>query len=773
MRNLTFALIVALILPSAALAVGTSHWTHTSEADFKAGTLKDVVATNLGDLKLSRASKNLLGQDARVSAVYAMAQTPDGTVYAATGPEGVLLRITGEQVATAAELGDNTSLFSLLVDAKGNVLVGTGGESGQIFRIDTAGGKPHSVFRADGVQYVWAMTQTPDGTIYAATGPNGQLFEISADGTSKVVLDTEENNLLCVLAGDGDLLHVGSDPNGLVYRFNRKTGETFVVYDAAETEVTALARDKAGNLYAATAQATEPTGVTEGEPMTEQVGRPERQQQDVPIPSERPADPAPPEVPDPSPGDPLPIPRDSGRGGVKPNSMLILAQEIGAQDPDEKKPDDDKAKQDLAAAARIQHEPVGAIGGEPAPEGNAIYRIDKDGFVTEVFRQPVLVYCMTERDGNLLVGTGTGGEVYQINPAAEETSVLAKVDPKDVLSMLPTKDGRVMLGLANSGDVAVLTPGFASTGTYTSPVLDAGQISRFGKVRLRGTLPEGSTLMLSTRSSNVAGATDAGWSAWSEPLSAAEFVQIPSPPARFLQYRLTFTSVEGKQTPAVEEVDVAYQMPNLAPKITSVTVTPGEVSSLTGEANPDSQKYAIAWEASDPNDDSVVYGVYYRAGSRSPWILMKDKLTSTSHEWETRAVADGTYQVKVEASDARANPPGGGKVASRVSDPVLVDNTAPSIGDLKSAVAGARGSGEVMIEMRVVDRSGTVASASYAVDSGSDWQTVLPSDSIADSPEETYRFTVPGLSPGQHQVTVRALDKRGKPTFESVTVTVK
>src|SRR5688572_27459037 len=261
--RLLIALTLALTLMSSAYAVGTSHWTHTSEADFKAGTFKDVVATNLGDLRLSRAVKNLLGQDARVSAVYAMAQTPDGTVYAATGPEGVLLRITGEQVATAAELGDNTSLFSLLVDAKGNVLVGTGGESGQIFRIDTGGGKPHSVFRADGVQYVWAMTQTDDdGRIYAATGPNGQLFEIAADGTSKVVLDTEENNLLCVLAGDGDLLHVGSDPNGLVYRFNRKTGETFVVYDAAETEVTALARDKAGNLYAATAQATEPTGVT-------------------------------------------------------------------------------------------------------------------------------------------------------------------------------------------------------------------------------------------------------------------------------------------------------------------------------------------------------------------------------------------------------------------------------------------------------------------------------------------------------------------------------
>ena len=46
--------IVSLLLSSPALAVGTSHFVHTSEADFKNGTMQNVVATNLGDLKLSR-----------------------------------------------------------------------------------------------------------------------------------------------------------------------------------------------------------------------------------------------------------------------------------------------------------------------------------------------------------------------------------------------------------------------------------------------------------------------------------------------------------------------------------------------------------------------------------------------------------------------------------------------------------------------------------------------------------------------------------------------
>src|SRR5687768_9168530 len=323
--RLLIALTLALTLMSSAYAVGTSHWTHTSEADFKAGTFKDVVATNLGDLRLSRAVKNLLGQDARVSAVYALTQAPDGTVYAATGPEGVLLRIRGDKVETAAEIGDNTNLFSLLVDSKGNLLIGTGGEEGQILRIEGNGARPQSIFKAAGVQYVWSMLQTPDGKTYAATGPNGQVYEIDANsGASKVLLDTDENNILCLLQGDDDFLYAGSDPNGLVYRINRKTGEVFVVYDAAETEVSALARDARGKLYAATAQATEP-GAEEARRATDQVGRPESRQQRpaVPFPSDRPAPPTPPEdVPDPSPGEPLPIPRDAP---VKPKSMMIVA----------------------------------------------------------------------------------------------------------------------------------------------------------------------------------------------------------------------------------------------------------------------------------------------------------------------------------------------------------------------------------------------------------------------------------------------------------------
>src|SRR5215218_7803518 len=114
MRRLISLSFLLLSLP--ALAVNTSHWVQTSEADFKKGTFRNVVATNLGDLKLSRAVKNILEQDAKVSAVYCLAEGPDGTIYAGTGPHGVVLAIKGEKVTRLYEATGIENIFSLLVD---------------------------------------------------------------------------------------------------------------------------------------------------------------------------------------------------------------------------------------------------------------------------------------------------------------------------------------------------------------------------------------------------------------------------------------------------------------------------------------------------------------------------------------------------------------------------------------------------------------------------------------------------------------------------------
>src|SRR5947208_4425805 len=242
--------------------------------------------------------------------------------------------------------------------------------------------------------------------------------------------------------------------------------------------------------------------------------------------------------------------------------------------------------------------------------------------------------------------------------------------------------GRVLMGLANVGSVAAMSRGFATEGTYSSAVLDATQVSRFGKLHLQGSLPQGTTLKIATRSSNVESPEDKGWSNWTESSAAAQYQQIDSPSARFLQYRLTFGSKDGKTTPVIEEVDAAYQVPNLPPEVKTIHIAAGgknqpppEPGTSESQAKLGRGSHTITWEASDPNNDPLVYSLYYRLGSRGKWILLKDKLKETTFEWDTRSVGDGQYFVKVTASDEAANTMGTGKTDTRVSEPISIDNT--------------------------------------------------------------------------------------------------
>ena len=238
------------------------------------------------------------------------------------------------------------------------------------------------------------------------------------------------------------------------------------------------------------------------------------------------------------------------------------------------------------------------------------------------------------------------------------------------------------------------------------------------------------------------------------------------------------SSTDGKQTPVVDSVNTGYQTPNIAPVIHSVKVA--NAANGKQQAAPDaadstipapSPTRTISWDASDANGDALRFTLYFRDSRSGPWILLKDKLTDATFDWNTRDVADGRYQIKVVASDAAANPVGQGKSASRVSEEVLVNNTPPAIGDLKAT--RGQGGGEAGIAARVTDRWGTVAALAFSVDSTSDWQAVLPVDTIADSPEESYDFVAGGLSAGAHQITLRATDSQGNQAFTTVTVTVE
>jgi hypothetical protein len=787
--------VAAMISP--ARAVSTSHWTQGSEADFKAGTLHNVVVTNLGDVKLSHAVKVIQQENPDVTTVNCLAAAGDGTIYAGTGPKGALLAVKDDKVTTIANIDGAINILCLLVDDSGRLFIGTGGEKGKIYRIDKPGDAPKEIFSADGVQYVWAMVETPDNQVYAATGPNGQVFQIKPDDSHAELYKSDENNITAMISDGKDFLYLGTDPDGLVVRLNRQTKDSFILYNASESEIAALAMDDQGNLYAATGEVSDREQTAPPEtPEKETGGRPEGNTSGAPIPSNPPAQPPqPPQMPNPNPGEPKPIPKSPQSRLVDPGIFQPAMMDDNPGDqpgPGDGGGDNQPTPTPDTSGAAAHAGPRPAVPPTPAeakPEGNAIYKIDKDGFVTEVFRDDVVIYSMIAQGNTLLVGTGDDGEIYQVNPAAEETVVLAKVDAKQVMCLLPVPDGRIFMGVANTGGISSMTGGYATSGTYTSAVLDATQTSLFGNLQLHGQLPDGTTLKVSTRSGNVRDSDATGWSAWTSDQDATEYLKVTAPSARFLQYRLTFGTSAADKTPLVDHVDVAYQMPNLPPVIKSIriggddegtaaaaasapTATP---TAADHTADSDSGKSSgtgtqtITWDASDPNNDAMVYTLYYRREPQGPWILLKDNLKDTSYDWDTRTAADGRYQVKVVASDALANAPGDGKTASRVSDSYLVVNTPPTVGDIAWKITGT----DAQISFRAQDLSCAIASADYTLDSHQDWQAIFPVDTIFDSPDESVNFTVKGLSAGQHQVTIRVTDVAGNQALQTILLNVE
>jgi hypothetical protein len=830
-RGLLVLLLALFLVAPPVRAVTTSHWSQDNQTDFKAGTSHDVVVTNQGEVKLSRAVNVIKEQDANITSVNALVEAPDGTIYAGTGPRAMLLAVKDDKVSTVATLDNAVNVLSLMVDSNGAILLGTGGEKGRVLRIDKPGDKPVEIFAEDNVQYIWALRQTPDGNIYAATGPNGQVFEIKPDGSHKELYKSSEDNITSMISDGKDVLYLGTDPDGMVIRLNRKTKEAFIMYNASEAEITALALDSSGNLYAATGEETDHQTAETQPPEEKSAGKPEDSgASSTPIPpgpTPNPVQPAP--VPNPNPRQPAPLPKGQSMAIPAANlpKMMDVIARAGNDDPGGGGGDDPGGGDQPGGGNSPGAQPPGP-GQNPAapqpaqtrqvanqnqpqnqqeqqssgPEGNAIYKIDADGFVTEIFREDVVIYSMILQNNVLLVGTGDDGDIYQVNPAAEETAVLAKVDAKQVMCLLPAKDGRIFMGLANTGGIAAMTGGYAPAGTFLSPVLDATQVSRFGKMQLHGELPDGARLQVATRSGNVKDANSPGWSEWSPDVDAAEFLPVASPSARFLQYRLTFSTTDSARTAVVDRVDVAYQIPNMAPVVKSIRIggtdtapensqsapaagdnSQGDnsqpdpsASNSAGGGHADTSKpiggtgaQTITWDASDPNGDSLVYTLFFRRGSHAPWILLKDRLTQLTYEWDTRTVADGEYQVKVVASDALANAPGEGKTTSRISDPFVVDNTPPTIGDVDWKVAG----GAATISLRAQDQISTIASVEYALDSNDEWQTVLPVSGIFDSLDEQVKFSVTGLTPGEHQVTIRATNTRGTQALHTIVIKVE
>jgi sugar lactone lactonase YvrE len=261
--------------PDAVKPVGRlpSVWRQNTQADFAAGTVTNAVVSSLGDVRLAPSLAKLADTDAN----YIWAIQPDGkgNFYLATGDSGIVYKMDAAgKVAPFFKTGE-LEATALCLGASGDLYVGTA-PNGIVFRVapDGTGSK---VFTAK-EKYVTALAQGNDEVYIATGGGTGKVYRLSENGLSGVhisityesaiLFTSPEAHILSLTVGKDGTVYAGSAPDGIVYKIVPHLGgvtdngglapadpQTSVLYDASEPNITALATDSQGNVYAGTSPA--------------------------------------------------------------------------------------------------------------------------------------------------------------------------------------------------------------------------------------------------------------------------------------------------------------------------------------------------------------------------------------------------------------------------------------------------------------------------------------------------------------------------------------
>lgn len=231
--------------------VETKIWRLESSADLSEGSGEGVAVAGEGGLLLSPSSQMLL--EVPEAAVSAVAVGGDGTIWVGTANEGALwsLRRGGEGERALKDLGLQVS--AIAVGPEGRLYVAWN-PYGKVLRIETAGGELDVTELLEMEEtYLWDLAFSSDGRLLAVTGDPARLLEIDPDsGKSHEIFTLPETNFTCLrVEADGRVV-LGTDGQGLVMEAPAGSGgKPRVLWDSDLRQISALARDSEGVLWAA------------------------------------------------------------------------------------------------------------------------------------------------------------------------------------------------------------------------------------------------------------------------------------------------------------------------------------------------------------------------------------------------------------------------------------------------------------------------------------------------------------------------------------------
>jgi hypothetical protein len=737
-----------VVFSMSASAVTSSIVRHSTGAHFAAGQAQDVVVGSKGTIKLGRAWTAPVEEFEDVWSINSIVVS-GGVIYLGTSPNGGIFKYSlgeltqiylpddeasgkegtdEEAVEEENEAKDsneveeeehlvNEHIFAMATDISGRLLAGISGDKCCLLRFN--GDKSETIFEPNDAKYIFAIVTDDKGNVYLGTGPEGKVYRFDpfSPGSTGLIYDSTDKNILSLAVGDDGFIYAGSDTRGLVYKINPNSKTATVLYDSEQPEVTALLFGAEDRLYAAATSAQIKKAEAKFAAELPLAGRAEDEAKQEGAPQGE----------------------SQSEGGKELTIPNTKAQQDGSAD---KKPSVRKL-------------------GKPG-RASYVYEITEEGYVNEVFSEKVVLFCLALERPNLLLGTGNSAQLFMVDPVAEEKTIIYEDKQASQITAVVVSGHQIYVGTANRAKLVRLDKTFASEGTYMSDLIDAGQPANWGKLQIEADIPPGCRVLVSSRSGNVKDVNDPTFSEWTEPVEIAGPLQLRCPHGRFCQYKLVLNSPDGTQSPLVREVAVASTVPNLAPKVESVSVDRIEAAGKKG-------LFKIGYKARDDNGDKLIYRIDFRKLGRTNWIELKDEVESETVEWDGKTVEDGRYEIRVTASDERSNTPASKLSGTRVSDPVVVDNTAPDIEQHQVDVGGKAAT----LMLQVADELSAIGKVEYTVDSHAEWKGAIPDDLVYDTKQESFKIIAEDLEPGEHVIAVKISDHVGNTVYKTFDLEIK
>ncbi len=706
-------LIAAAMMCASLEAVVPQKWELRSKEDFLRGKFDGVSLSYDGTLSLAPREEKLEGPTEEF--YLSLLPLPDGSLFLGTGHGGKVYRIGKDGKSEIYYQTAEMDVTSLVRDSKGVLYAGTS-PNGKIYKI--TGKAVGEEFFNPAEKYVWDLMFNEAGNLLVAVGENGGIYEVSPQGEGRQILKAGENHILCLRKDSRGTIVAGSGGGGLIYRL-AADGRPSVLFESPYEEIRSLVLDADGNVYASASGS--PTKTRKEEAVSPSV----KSDADV----------------------------------------VITVSASGSRS--------ETSSESGASASAGRREP------------SALYKVSPDGVARILWSSDdELIYSVVWREEGKSVVFGTGGEgrIYSIG-RDEKPSLLLQKSSEETYLLLPTNGKTYVLG-NNPCYLGALYPDQRFSGEYLSPVLDAKTIAKWGRMEWTAGLEAGTTLQVQTRSGNTVEPGDS-WSDWSPPSQSAG-EQVLSPKARFLQLRVLLKTQSGRASPSLAMARVYYLPANLGPVMTRMgMLEPNEVyiklpdqedviwgedgviseetSKQGGAPSPLVSKKAerrgfrtILWDAVDGNGDRLTYAVSIRKEGESQWRVLQPRWSDPVFAFNTLAFSDGTYFLKVVASDVPSNPLGTELTAEKISPPIVIDNSLPEV----KAFTLVRNAGGWDVSFQAEDSYSTIEEVQFLVRPDV-WRVVFPADGICDSRTETFKFTVRPPANAENLITIRLKDHFG------------